>query len=85
MTLATTMNPAHNYDVSLVDGFNVPVSISMGAVGCDVADMNVCCLDSLTVRSGGKVVGCKSVCLVTEADKYCCTGEHGGVYADSVC
>ncbi|KAL3650181.1 hypothetical protein CASFOL_006584 [Castilleja foliolosa] len=82
MTLGTDANPAHYYDVSLVDGFNVPVSmIPVGAAACGVAaceaDVNECCPDSLAVRKGGKVVGCKSACLATGADKYCCTGEYG--------
>ncbi|KAI3470767.1 hypothetical protein Pfo_027430 [Paulownia fortunei] len=83
MTLGTSTNPMHYYDVSLVDGFNLPVSMIPvgGGIGCGVAaceaDVNVCCPESLAVRRGGKVVGCKSACLATRADKYCCTGEYG--------
>lgn len=83
MTLGTYTNPMHYYDVSLVDGFNLPVSMIPvgGGVGCGVAaceaDVNVCCPENLAVVRGGKVVGCKSACLATGADKYCCTGEYG--------
>ncbi|GLT92577.1 hypothetical protein SLE2022_104080 [Rubroshorea leprosula] len=81
MTLGTSSSPLHFYDVSLVDGFNLPVSMKPvgGGVGCGVAscdvDVNICCPSALEVRSGGKVVGCKSACLALQSAKYCCTGE----------
>lgn len=81
MTLGTSTNAKHYYDVSLVDGFNVPVSMIPigGGVGCGVAaceeDLNVCCPKNLAVICQGKVVGCKSACLATKDPKYCCTGE----------
>ncbi|CAA2934526.1 Hypothetical predicted protein [Olea europaea subsp. europaea] len=81
MTLGTPTNPIHYYDVSLVDGFNLPVSMIPigGGVGCGVAaceaDVNVCCPSNLVVTKEGKVVGCRSACLATGEAKYCCTGE----------
>lgn len=81
MTLGSLTSPLHFYDVSLVDGFNLPVSMKPigGGIGCGVAscdvDVNVCCPSALEVRVGGKVVGCKSACLAMPTDKYCCTGE----------
>ncbi|KAM7464044.1 hypothetical protein LguiA_032165 [Lonicera macranthoides] len=83
MTLGTPNSPLHFYDVSLVDGFNLPVSMAPvgGGVGCGVAacevDLNVCCPSALEVKVGGKVVGCKSACLAMASPKYCCTGEYG--------
>lgn len=83
MTLGTSQNQLHYYDVSLVDGFNLPISMIPvgGGVGCGVAaceaDLNVCCPAAFVVRQQGKVVGCKSACLATNAPKYCCTGEFG--------
>ncbi|KAK9126998.1 hypothetical protein Scep_015844 [Stephania cephalantha] len=81
MTLGTSKSPLHYYDVSLVDGFNLPVSMAPlgGGVGCGVAacelDLNVCCPSALEVKRGGKVVGCKSACLAMQSAKYCCTGD----------
>lgn len=81
MTLGTSKSPIHFYDVSLVDGFNIPVSMAPvgGEVGCGVAaceaDLNVCCPAALAVKREGKVVGCKSACLAARTDRYCCTGE----------
>ncbi|CAM8973348.1 hypothetical protein QQ045_030908 [Rhodiola kirilowii] len=81
MTLGSSASPLHFYDVSLVDGFNLPVSMKPigGGVGCGVAacdvDLNVCCPSALEVKVGGRVVGCKSACLAMQSDKYCCTGE----------
>ncbi|XVE99597.1 hypothetical protein REPUB_Repub03eG0214000 [Reevesia pubescens] len=81
MTLGSPTSALHYYDVSLVDGFNVPVSMVPigGGVGCGVAaceaDLNVCCPAALVVKKEGKVVGCKSACLAAKTDRYCCTGE----------
>ncbi|XP_057799160.1 thaumatin-like protein [Salvia miltiorrhiza] len=82
MTLGSSASPLHFYDVSLVDGFNLPVSMKPigGGVGCGVAscevDLNVCCPSALEVRVGGRVVGCKSACLAMQSPKYCCTGQY---------
>lgn len=82
MTLGTSNSPMHFYDVSLVDGFNLPVSMKPvgGGIGCGVAscdvDLNVCCPSALEVKSEGKVVGCKSACLAMQSAKYCCTGNY---------
>ncbi|KAK6929379.1 Thaumatin family [Dillenia turbinata] len=81
MTLGTPKSPLHFYDVSLVDGFNLPVSMIPvgGGVGCGVAeckaDVNICCPSMLQVKCGGKVVGCKSACSATKSARYCCTGD----------
>ncbi|KAF5729608.1 putative Zeamatin precursor [Tripterygium wilfordii] len=81
MTLGTANSALHYYDVSLVDGFNVPVSMVPvgGGVGCGVAaceaNLNICCPSTLAVKRQEKVVGCKSACLAAKSDKYCCTGE----------
>ncbi|KAJ4849164.1 hypothetical protein Tsubulata_028904 [Turnera subulata] len=82
MTLGSPTSPLHFYDVSLVDGFNVPVSMAPvgGGIGCGVAscdvDVNICCPSALEVRRNGKIVGCKSACLAMQSAKYCCTGEY---------
>lgn len=82
MTLGTSTSPLHFYDVSLVDGFNLPVSMKPvgGGVGCGIpwceVDLNMCCPSALEVRVKGKVVGCKSACLAMQSAKYCCTGKY---------
>ncbi|EPS64190.1 hypothetical protein M569_10590, partial [Genlisea aurea] len=82
MTLGSSYSDLHFYDISLVDGFNLPVSMRPveGAPGCGIAscetDINACCPSALEVRAGGKVVGCKSACLAMQSAKYCCTGEY---------
>ncbi|PON45824.1 Thaumatin [Parasponia andersonii] len=84
MTLGTPNSALHYYDVSLVDGFNMPVSMRPigggGGRGCGVAaceaDLNACCPAALAVVRGGKVVACKSACLAASwSDRYCCRGE----------
>lgn len=68
-----------NYDVSNVDGSNVPISIT--ANGCPKADcsvdLNAQCPSALQYKDkSGKVVGCKSACLALGGDSNCCTGSH---------
>ncbi|GAA6030920.1 hypothetical protein JCM8097_008936 [Rhodosporidiobolus ruineniae] len=72
-------------DVSLVDGFNLPISIT-NDVGCDeptcTADLNTNCPAELSVsNSAGDVVGCNTACGAnldgTPANsKNCCSGEY---------
>ncbi|KAF2288653.1 hypothetical protein GH714_009985 [Hevea brasiliensis] len=56
MTLGSSTSPLHFYDVSLVDGFNLPVSMAPvgGGIGCGVAsckvDVNICCPSALEVK-----------------------------------
>ncbi|KHN07577.1 Thaumatin-like protein [Glycine soja] len=85
ITLGTSQSPLHFYDVSLVDGFNLPASVKPaggGGAGCGIAacevNLNVYCPSSLVVERNGKVVGCKSVCLAAKSDRYFCTGEFAG-------
>ncbi|KAL3581573.1 hypothetical protein D5086_015905 [Populus alba] len=81
MTLGTSKSALHYYYESLVDGFNVPVSMMPvgGGVACRIAacetDLNVCCPSTSVVKRQGKVAGCKSACLAAKTDRYCCTGE----------
>lgn len=78
------------YDVSLVDGFNLPVLVApQGAdaggncapAGC-VVDLNGGCPAELRVKSkaaGAGVVACKSACQAFGSPQYCCTGECGNL------
>ncbi|KAI1789072.1 Osmotin thaumatin-like protein [Ganoderma leucocontextum] len=73
------------YDVSLVDGFNIPMSVTNNQ-GCSVADcpvdLNANCPSELAgpTDSSGTVVGCKSACVAGLGDQTnnpnCCTGTH---------
>ncbi|XP_058076785.1 thaumatin-like protein 1b [Magnolia sinica] len=72
------------YDTSLVDGFNVPFSVTpqggtgnCGTSGC-AADVNAICPPELQVTaSDGATVACKSACLAFNTDWYCCRGAFG--------
>ncbi|XP_062117603.1 thaumatin-like protein 1b [Humulus lupulus] len=68
------------YDVSNVDGFNVPASVApQGGSGecqqssCPV-NINDACLAELQYKSGNDVVGCLSACTKFNEDRYCCRG-----------
>ncbi|KAL1536861.1 Thaumatin-like protein 1 [Salvia divinorum] len=69
------------YDVSLVDGFNLPMLVSPrgggGGGNCTVTgravDLNARCPAELRAAGGG---GCRSACEAFGEAKYCCSGEY---------
>ncbi|XP_026403308.1 thaumatin-like protein 1b [Papaver somniferum] len=66
------------YDVSLVDGYNLPASITPKG-GCSSTEcrsnINSICPPQLSVKDGGgSVVACKSACEALREPQYCCTG-----------
>ncbi|CAN4083441.1 unnamed protein product [Withania somnifera] len=76
------------YDVSLVDGYNLPMLVTpqggtgagnCSATGC-VVDLNGPCPAELklmsTGESGGECVACKSACEAFGDEKYCCSGAY---------
>ena len=75
------------YDVSMVDGSNLPmyINVSGGSAtnkvssdGCVKAGCTkaVQCPKVLDVKAGGKVVGCISACARLGGDQYCCRGPY---------
>ncbi|EEF48350.1 naringenin-chalcone synthase, putative [Ricinus communis] len=71
------------YDVSLVDGFKLPISVTpihgngnCSVAGCD-ADLRINCPSELSVKSKGKAIACRSACDVFNTDEYCCRGVYG--------
>ncbi|MQM18846.1 hypothetical protein Taro_051844, partial [Colocasia esculenta] len=73
------------YDVSLVDGYNLPASLapqggqgSCAAASCPTDVNRVCPRELQAVGSDGTtVVACKSACEAFGDPKYCCTGDYG--------
>ncbi|XP_073131097.1 osmotin-like protein [Henckelia pumila] len=72
-----------SYGVSLVDGFNVPMTVTphegegqCPVVGCR-ADLLATCPHGLQLRAPhGKVVGCKSGCAAFGTDELCCRNHY---------
>ncbi|KAF7313153.1 Thaumatin-like protein [Mycena kentingensis (nom. inval.)] len=74
-----------NYDVSLVDGFNIPMTVTNN-VGCDIpscpVDLNANCPSELQHdNASGKVVGCLTACSANldgnpSDSANCCSGSH---------
>ena len=71
------------YDVSNVDGFNLPISVAtQGGTGeCKTsscpANVNAACPAELQVKgSDGSVIACKSACTAFNQPQYCCTGAY---------
>ncbi|EIM84101.1 Osmotin thaumatin-like protein [Stereum hirsutum FP-91666 SS1] len=83
-TLSTSDLP-DNYDVSLVDGFNIPMEVTVTG-GCSTAscpvDLNPDCpSDIADTDSTGAIIGCRSACQAGLSSDpanspYCCTGDH---------
>lgn len=68
------------YDVSLVDGYNLPMIVegsggsgTCASTGC-ATDLNRRCPAELKVDGGG---ACKSACDAFGTPEYCCNGEYG--------
>lgn len=67
------------YDVSLVDGYNLPmiVEASGGSGGCAttgcLVDLNQRCPPELQVAGGG---ACRSACEAFGSPEYCCSGAY---------
>ncbi|XP_020186543.1 pathogenesis-related thaumatin-like protein 3.5 [Aegilops tauschii subsp. strangulata] len=73
------------YDVSLVDGYNLPVVAipralrgpgACNATGC-LADLNRSCPTELQVVYGAGAIACRSACEAFGQDRYCCSGAYG--------
>ncbi|XP_052134883.1 thaumatin-like protein 1b [Oryza glaberrima] len=77
------------FDVSLVDGYNLPMLITpsatsgsgkCAATGC-VAELNGACPADLRVASAssasGPAVACRSACEAFGSAEYCCSGAYG--------
>ncbi|KAI9491996.1 thaumatin [Zychaea mexicana] len=76
------------YDVSFVDGYNIPIRIepinASKEGGSDNGEQYHCgaptcsslpkCPDDLKVMDNGKEVGCKSACSKYNTEEYCCSG-----------
>lgn len=70
------------YDVSLVDGYNIPIAIvavggsgTCGTAGCG-SNLNLNCPSDLQVLAQGDVVGCKSACDAFQSAQYCCQAAY---------
>jgi hypothetical protein len=74
------------YDVSMVDGSNLPMYINVsngqaakkvGPEGCIPAGCTtyVACPKVLRIKAGRKVVACESACARFGTDQYCCRGK----------
>ncbi|GAB2227417.1 hypothetical protein Droror1_Dr00009238 [Drosera rotundifolia] len=82
-----TLNGANGqdfYDVSLVDGYNLPMVVepsggtgACGTTGC-VVDINVRCPAELRAEDGG---ACRSACEAFGSPEYCCSGAYNSPQA----
>lgn len=83
ITLGSGGGSTDFYDVSLVDGYNIPVAVAPAGgtgdcrrAGCQW-DLNGKCPHELAVGGpGGSVVACKSACEAFGDPRFCCTGAY---------
>ncbi|KAB5533675.1 hypothetical protein DKX38_016761 [Salix brachista] len=74
------------YDVSLQDGFNLPLLVVPSDQSCSstecIGDVIESCPPELEVTTGteGKRVGCKGVCDALSSSIYCCNGTSSSRY-----
>jgi hypothetical protein len=77
------------YDVSMVDGSNLPMYINTThMVGTDPVSSDGCyegactkavvCPSAMQVMAGGQAVACETACAAFGGDAYCCTGSWAG-------
>jgi hypothetical protein len=77
------------YDVSMVDGSNLPMYINTThMVGTDPVSSDGCyqgactkavvCPSGMQVKADGQVVACETACAAFGGDAYCCTGSWSG-------
>ncbi|MYV52900.1 thaumatin family protein [Streptomyces sp. SID3212] len=77
------------YDVSMVDGSNLPMYINItrgdttdpvSASGCSAGGCTkrVACPDKMRFTAGGRVVGCTNPCTAFGGKTYCCQDEWAG-------
>ncbi|XP_059462661.1 thaumatin-like protein 1 [Corylus avellana] len=71
------------YDINLVNGFNLPVSVAPqgGSGSCTApscaANVNAACPTELQVKTSyGSVISCKSARIEFNQPQYCCTGGY---------
>ncbi|WP_353065575.1 thaumatin family protein [Tunturibacter psychrotolerans] len=88
-TLTGSATGADNYDISLVDGFDFPLSVQLNDpdpahainAACQVDLRSSCPVGQQMLDSSGQVVGCKSLCSQYGTANYCCAGPYGSPQA----
>ncbi|KAE9590391.1 hypothetical protein Lal_00028068 [Lupinus albus] len=84
ITLQGDKGKPNFYDISIVDGYNIPISITPKTrnpnctiQGCFKDLKSYCPLELEVLNNKGEVVACKSACLAFNMDRFCCRNEYG--------
>jgi regulation of enolase protein 1 (concanavalin A-like superfamily) len=88
-TLTGSATGADNYDISLVDGFDFPISVQLSDpnpahainAACQVDLRSSCPAGQQMLNAAGQVVGCKSLCSQFGTANYCCAGPYASPQA----
>jgi hypothetical protein len=84
-TLTGSSTGSDNYDISLVDAFDFPISIQLDDPNpnhcinpaCQADLRNFCPADMQIKDAAGNIVGCQSLCGKFGTPNYCCAGPYG--------
>ncbi|KAK1281747.1 Thaumatin-like protein [Acorus calamus] len=84
VTLQPDKSKPSFYDVSVVDGYNIPVSVSTMPAdlkcfigGCSKNPNGLCPPELQVLNKNGSVIACKSACLAFNLDVFCCRNAYG--------
>lgn len=88
-TLTGSATGADNYDISLVDGFDFPMSVQLSDpnpahainAACQVDLRTSCPAGQQQLNAAGQVIGCKSLCSQYGTANYCCAGPYASPQA----
>jgi Thaumatin family len=88
-TLTASPTGADNYDISLVDAFDFPLSVQLSDpnpshainAACQVDLRSSCPAGQQILNSAGQVAGCKSLCSQYGTANYCCAGPYASPQA----
>jgi hypothetical protein len=84
-TLTGSSTGSDNYDISLVDAFDFPISIQLDDPNpnhcinpaCQADLRSFCPPDMQNKDAAGNIVGCQSLCAKFGTPNYCCAGPYG--------
>ncbi|KAK4367477.1 hypothetical protein RND71_011269 [Anisodus tanguticus] len=84
MTIQYDKRQPSFYDVSVVDGYNLPVSVTNKPAsskcligGCSRNLKDICPPELQVINDAGQVMACKSACLAFNRDSFCCRNKYG--------
>ena len=74
--------PVFGYDISLINGFNLNLTILPRRNGCNTTScnfsLNNCSTDLTSENEDGEITGCETACDRRKLKEFCCLGSNNG-------